>query len=129
VIKHLLVRGARGDFRDCDNVVARFTECPDYRPGTTFIGQEVHASGVGGRRRRWAREENDFFVGNAGCAVGHGGADVLGGEMGVVLEQFGFGGALGEFAEDQLYSDARSANHRLAHHYGWVDVDSLCGHT
>ena len=54
---------------------------------------EVHVSRFGGRRR--AGEEDYFFVGDAGCAVSYGGAEVFCSEVRIVLEEAGF-----EMAQD-----------------------------
>ena len=48
--QNLLVCRASRDFGNRNHIVARIAQRPDDRPGTAFVGQEVHASGFAGDR-------------------------------------------------------------------------------
>lgn len=97
-VEDVFVGGAGLNLGNCEDVVTGFAKSVDHRTGAALIGQEIHRLGVRCWRRAW--EEDHFFMGYASGTVRDGGADIFGGEVRIVLEEVGFGGALGEFAQE-----------------------------
>ena len=115
---------ARMDFYDGGNVVAGFTESGDDREIATLVSEEPHQllSAVAGV----LADENDLFVGDGVRGVSNRRLDVLASEVRISVKEIALGGALAQFAENQLHWDPRSANNRLSKHHPGVDFDAIC---
>jgi hypothetical protein len=126
LFEYLFIAGTGCNLGNRKHIMPRLTQGADHRRGAAFVREEVHVSGFGGS---WhAGEENHFFVGYGGGAVGHRGTDIFRREVRIVFEELGLSGALSELAQDEFDRDAGSANHGFTQHYGGIDLDSLCGH-
>lgn len=123
----LFVGGTGSNLCNREHIMTSLTERLYDRSGATLVREKVHTS-----RFRWSRcigEKNNFFMRYGGGTVSHGGTDILGCEVGVVLKKLGLGGTLSKFAQDELDRDASSSNHGFALHYGRIDLNALRGHT